>query len=266
MKARIYYRIILTPMLLSLAMLASAVDEPTTGLEVAQERKARDTGWKDYAADITMVLRNAHGEESQRALSVKVLEVEGEGDKSINVFSHPHDVKGTALLSISHIHRNDDQWLYLPALRRTKRIASANQSGPFMGSEFSYEDLTSFEVEKYTYTLLGTEACPDTSLSCYQVEARPTYDNSGYQKLIVWIDATHFRPQKTVFYDQRGNLLKTLLYKEYEQYLDEFWRPHRLEMTNHQTEKSTDLLTKNIAFGQGLSDSDFRSDVLKRLR
>ncbi len=135
-----------------------------------------------------------------------------------------------------------------------------------MGSEFSYEDLTSFEVEKYTYKLLGTEACPDTSLSCYQVEARPTYDNSGYQKLIVWIDGTHFRPQKTVFYDQRGNLLKTLLYKEYEQYLGEFWRPHRLEMTNHQTEKSTDLLTKNIAFGQGLSDSDFRSDVLKRLR
>lgn len=237
-----------------------------TGLEIAQERKRRDTGWKDYTANTTMVLRNAHGEESRRVLSVKVLEVEDEGDKSLNVFSYPNDVKGTALLSVTYIEQNDDQWLYLPALKRTKRIASANQSGPFMGSEFSYEDLTSFEVAKYSYDLIGEESCPEVEAACFKLQATPTYDNSGYQKLVIWIDQEHYRPQKADFYDLRGNHLKTLMYREYQRYNDQFWRPHLLVMTNHQTGKSTDLVTSDIAFGNGLSDRDFHPNILTRLR
>ncbi len=74
-----------------------------------------------------------------------------DGDKSLFVFDEPRDVQGTAFLIHAHREDADDQWLYLPALKRVKRISSANRSGSFMGSEFAYEDMTAQEVEKFTY-------------------------------------------------------------------------------------------------------------------
>ncbi|CCQ11464.1 Outer membrane lipoprotein-sorting protein [Pseudoalteromonas luteoviolacea B = ATCC 29581] len=242
---------------------ASLAVTPLSGLDVAKERKLRDTGWGDYQAETTMILRNAHGEESVRKLSINVLEVLDDGDKSINFFSYPKDIKGTALLSVSHIHSDDEQWLYLPALKRTKRIASSNKSGPFMGSEFSYEDLSSFEVEKSDYTLLRQEACGE--LTCFVLESVPKDKYSGYKKRISWIDTTHYRVQKTEFYDKRDTLLKTLTLFNYKQYLETYWRPHTMKMINHQSGKSTDLLTEEIRFKNGLSDSDFSQTQLKRV-
>jgi aldehyde:ferredoxin oxidoreductase len=101
---------------------------------------------------MVMILRNKRGQESKRELEIRTLEVKDDGDKSLTVFHTPRDVRGTALLTYSHGVDPDDQWLYLPALRRVKRIASNNQSGPFMGSEFAYEDLSSQEIDKYTYS------------------------------------------------------------------------------------------------------------------
>lgn len=256
--------LVLAALALSCQPVWATTDAESAGLKVAKERKLRDTGWLDYAAESTMILRNAHGEESVRKLSVKVLEVEGDGDKSLNYFSHPKDIKGTALLSASHIESDDDQWLYLPSLKRIKRIASSNKSGPFMGSEFSYEDLSSFEVEKYSYVLLKEEACG--AQKCFVLESRPKDKYSGYEKRISWIDNLHYRVHKTEFYDKRGDLLKTLVLSDYEQYLNKYWRPHVMKMTNHQSGKSTDLLTDNISFRNGLDDKDFSQNQLKRLR
>ena len=90
------------------------------------------------------------GQESRRQLRVQVLEVSDDGDKSLFVFDEPRDVQGTAFLIHAHREDADDQWLYLPALKRVKRISSANRSGSFMGSEFAYEDMTAQEVEKFT--------------------------------------------------------------------------------------------------------------------
>ena len=135
-------------------LLPIAVDAGTPeerGLEIATEVDRRDTGWHDMKATMTMLLRNKHGEESLRYMRSKSLEVDNDGDKSLIVFDKPRDVKGTALLSYSHQIKADDQWLYLPALKRVKRISSRNKSGPFMGSEFAYEDLSSQEIEKYSY-------------------------------------------------------------------------------------------------------------------
>ncbi|GMM86526.1 outer membrane lipoprotein-sorting protein [Pseudoalteromonas sp. MTN2-4] len=259
---KIFYAVVVSSQLLSFSVLANDIDG-LSGLDIAKERKLRDTGWGDYSAKSTMILRNAHGEESIRKLSAKVLEVHGDGDKSINVFSFPKDIKGTALLSISHIATDDDQWLYLPALKRTKRISSSNKSGPFMGSEFSYEDLSSFEVEKSDYKLLRQEACGE--LTCYVVESYPKDKYSGYQKRISWIDSKHYRVHKTNFFDKRGSLLKTLELTDYKNYLEAYWRPHTMKMVNHQTGKSTDLLLEKVTYRNGFSDSNFSQAQLKRV-
>ena len=101
----------------------------------------RDNGFKDFKVDMEMILRNRHGQESKRVIRLKTLEDPGDGDKSMSIFDEPRDVKGTAFLSYTHKSGSDDQWLYLPALRRVKRIASDNKSGSFMGSEFAFEDI-----------------------------------------------------------------------------------------------------------------------------
>ena len=103
------------------------------GLKIAQDSRAREAGFGNFTAQQTMVLRNKHGQESRRQLRVKILEVSDDGDKSLFVFDEPRDVQGTALLIHAHRESADDQWLYLPALKRVKRISSSNRSGSFMG-------------------------------------------------------------------------------------------------------------------------------------
>jgi outer membrane lipoprotein-sorting protein len=236
------------------------------GLAIARETDRRDQGFKDSTAELQMILRNAHGQTSTRALRIKTLEVpeENEGDKSFTIFETPRDVRGTALLSYAHILTPDDQWLYLPALKRVKRIASANKSGPFMGSEFAYEDFTSQEVAKYKYKYLRNEPCGD--LECFVVERFPLYEHSGYTRQVSWVDTQEYRLQKIEFYDRKEALLKTLTLKDYRKYLDKFWRALDLYMENHQTKKSTRLKYDKYQFQTGLTDKDFTRDKLKQVR
>ena len=234
------------------------------GLSIAQEADRRDTGWGDQISDMKMVLRNRHGEESTREIRVRALEVERDGDKSLTIFDHPRDVKGTAFLSFTHATRPDDQWLYLPALKRVKRINSKNKSGPFMGSEFAYEDIASQEVEKYTYKWLRDEAIGGRE--AFVIERYPTYEHSGYTSQTVWIDKDIYRPLKVEYYDRKGALLKTLTLHDYQLYLDKFWRADRMEMVNHQTGKTTTLLHSNYRFATGLRDRDFNRNTLSRMK
>ena len=192
------------------------------------------------------------------------LEVADDGDKSLIIFDHPKDVRGTALLTFSHKTGNDDQWLYLPALKRTKRIASNNKSGPFMGSEFAYEDISSQEVEEYTYKYLRDESYEGTPV--YVIERYPTDDNSGYTKQIVWMDAERYIPLKVDYYDRKQSHLKTLTFHDYQQYKGKHWRPLRMEMQNLQTGKSTTLAFAEYEFDQGLSERDFDQAALARAR
>lgn len=234
------------------------------GLAIALEADKRDTGWVDNTADLLMTLRNAQGQESIREIRIKTLEVSGDGDKSLSIFDTPNDVKGTAFLSFTHALTPDDQWLYLPALKRVKRISSSNKSGPFMGSEFAYEDISSTEVEKYTYKWLRDETLNDHET--FVIERFPQYKHSGYTRQIVWLDKTMYQPVKVEFYDRKDTLLKTLTLKGYAQYLDTFWRVHAMEMINHQSKKSTTLVWENYQFKSGLTDRDFNKNALKRVR
>jgi outer membrane lipoprotein-sorting protein len=243
---------------------AHALTPEEKGLEIAEEADRRDTGWGDYTATMTMVLYNRHGEKSERFMRTKSLEGKDDGDKTILVFDKPKDVDGTALLTYTHKVGSDDQWLYLPALKRVKRIASRNKSGPFVGSEFAYEDLTSQEVEKYTYKFLRDEPCGE--LQCYVIERDPVDEFSGYTVQHVWGDKEEYRPQKIDFYDRKGTLLKTLTFTGYQQYLGQYWRADKLFMVNHQSGKKTELSWRDYKFGNGLNDSDFTKNSLKRVR
>lgn len=259
---------LLTILLLGLLPIAASAqdsDDPRTkGLHIAQEIQDRNTGWGDSKALMQMVLFNRRGDRSERELHLRSLEIDGDGDKSLTVFDQPRDIKGTALLSFSHSVEPDQQWLYLPALKRVKRISSANKSGPFMGSEFAFEDLSSFEVEKYQYEYLRDETINE--LDCFVVNYYPNYEHSGYSYQQVWIDKSEYRVQKIDFYDRKKSLLKTLEFSDYEQYLDKYWRATSMRMSNRQTGKITELTWRNYEFSVGLSDADFNPNSLKRAR
>ncbi len=253
--------------ILTVAPAASLAETPEEkGRAIAVESDKRDLGWGDSKVGLNMILKNREGQTSVRDLSIRSLEVPGSdaGDKSITLFSKPRDIDGTAFLSHTKILDPDDQWLFLPALKRVKRISSKNKSGPFVGSEFAYEDLVSTEVERYDYKWLRDEACGD--LECFVIERTPRYEHSGYTRQIVWMDKGEYQPRKLEFYDRKESLLKTLMLTEYKQYLGQYWRAHKLEMENHQTGKSTTLTFTDYEFGLGLKDSDFRKNRLARLR
>lgn len=234
------------------------------GLAIAKDRKQRDLGWGNSEANMTMTLRNSQGEESVREMRLKSLEVVDDGDKGLTIFDEPRDVKGTAFLNFSHTGKPDEQWLYLPALKRVKRIASRNKSGPFMGSEFAYEDMSSFELEKYSFTYLREETL--NGVVCHVIEQIPTDEFSGYTKQIVWLDTEHLRAQQVEFYDRKKSLLKTLSFSDYKLYKDKFWRADVLTMVNHQNGKSTVLNTSELRFDTGLTDADFNDATLSRVR
>lgn len=236
------------------------------GLAIAQEVDRRDLGWESSETVLRMVLRNRHGQTSTRELSIQALETNGPGlgDKSLTVFSSPRDVNGTAFLSHTKILEPDDQWLYLPALKRVKRISSSNKSGSFMGSEFAFEDLTSQEVEKFDYKYLRDEN--QAGQDCFVVERYPVYPNSGYTRQITWIDKAEYRLLKIEFYDRKNSLLKTLLLQDYRQYKDKYWRAQKMSMMNHQTGKSTELSFDEFRFAIGLTETAFTSSRLMKAR
>ncbi len=248
-------------LLLPTAVLAQSAEQK--GLEIARAGEAYDQGFTDFTANMKMVLKNKNGDTSTRLIRIRTLEIKSDGDKSMSIFDQPADVKGTKMLTYSHGLEADDQWLYLPALKKVKRISSRNKSGPFMGSTYAFEDLGSQEIEKFRYRYLRNEACG--AWDCYVVERFPEYRHSGYTRQIAWIDSEAYRVVKVEFYDRKKSLLKTLQSTDFKQYLDHHWRPGSMEMVNHQTGKSTLLEWSDYQFKTGLLERDFRSQSLKRI-
>jgi len=261
-KLNIHIPLILTLFFCTTFTLAQTPEE--RGLQIAGKADTENTGFENSSAKMTMILKNRHGQKSTRYLYHKALEVNGDGDKSIIVFNSPRDVKGTAILTYTHKSGSDDQWLYLPAIKRVKRISSSNKSGPFMGSEFAYEDLSSQEVEKYTYKYIKEEDLNGTNT--YVVERYPVDKKSGYTRQIVWYNSDNYRIEKVEFYDRKNSLLKTLTYKKYKLYLDKFWRADEMLMVNHQTDKETLLLFEDYQFQINLTKNHFTQNSLKRIR
>ena len=259
----------------ALAMTGSAVSqtpaaqgdtpEAQKGYEVALKSDKSDEGFGDSRVTARMVLTNRAGQETTRNFSFSTLEKENDevGDKSLIVFESPRDVEGTALLSHAKILDPDDQWLFLPALKRVKRISSSNKSGSFVGSEFAFEDFTITELNKYTYNYVGEEEHDGVMNDV--VERFPRYENSGYTKQKSWTDQEIYQARKVEFYDRKGGLFKTLYLSDYRDY-DGIWRAHTLKMVNAQTGKETVLAYDDFEFKTGLDSNDFEQGILTRLR
>jgi outer membrane lipoprotein-sorting protein len=245
------------PLLLLFSLNAWAI----SAYELAQKTDAALSGFHDAVSEMKMTLINANGQTRDRTMLMKVLEGKA-GDKSLMEFLTPADVKGTKFLNYEHFDRDDDQWLYLPALKRVKRIASRNKSGSFMGSEFSYEDLGAFNIEKYTYDG-DAETVELEGKSYYKTVRIPKEKESGYTKQVSWIDPETYVIIQVDYYDRKKALLKTARFSDYRN-VNGVWRIGRIVMTNHQNDKKTILVWENEKIGTGLTDKDFHQRVLKQ--
>jgi outer membrane lipoprotein-sorting protein len=253
-----YFVALILGLLIPSAMAQSAADK---GRAIADKADAVDSGWQDAKVGLIMVLTTKSGQSATRQLAFQSLEAKS-GDQSLIRFVAPKDVQDTTLLTHAKTGGADDQWIYLPALKRTTRISGTTRASPFMGSEFAYEDFVAADVSKFTYTYVRDEACG--ALVCAVVERVPTYDDSGYAKQLLWIDREAWRIQKINFTNKRGQLAKTLTTSGWKQYQGRFWRAQELLMVNHLSGARTILKWGDFAFKTGLSAQSFNSANLGR--
>ncbi len=235
------------------------------GLKIAETADRTDQGWGDSTSKQKMILINRHGEKRERQMRSMALEVPEDGDKRLIVFDYPPDMRGTGLLNFSHKVEDDDQWLYLPKLKRVRRIASRSKSTSFLGSEFAYEDIAGQEIEKFHYRWLRDE--PLNERPCFVVESVPVDKrNSGYSRRVSWIDQERYVVWKIDYYDRKNSFYKTLTFSDYQLYRDHYWRAGQMEMINHQNENRTLLIWDSYRFNTGLNASDFSQRRLKQGR
>ena len=237
-------------------------EEINRGLEIAEKADESFSGYGDSKTTLKMMLKDRKGLVTERVMEMRLLEILEDGDKSLIIINNPRDLRGYAVLSHAHKVGTDDQWLYIPALKRVKRVASKTRTGPFFGSEFSFEDLSFQEVEKYSYQYLRDEDLEGKEY--HVIERIPLDPYSGYTKQIVWIGKTDPLIHQIYHYDRKSFHLKTQTFRGYKKYLNKFWRPNEIHMINHQTNKTTTLFFEDMSFNTGLSDKDFTQNSLKR--
>lgn len=255
--------IALIPEMASAAPSPQASKDPKEqGRQIAEASYNLGRSFGDEYADQQMVLTDANGKTVSRKMKTMTLERAGALDYSLIQFVEPADVRGTGLLTYQSPKDDDQQWLYLPDLRRVKRIASSNKSGAFMGSEFSYEDITGNTLDKFSYTFLREE--PLNGRPCTVVEKIPTYKDSGYSKILVWTDKESNLVQRQEFFDRKKTLFKTMEFVDWKLY-GKTWRMGGIVMKNLQTNKSSALTFSNRKLGKGLKESDFTTQALQRI-
>lgn len=225
------------------------------GMAIAEYAEQYHAGWSSSKSKGRMVLRDAQGSENVQNLQTWLLESAGgkDGGRSFIVY----DEKGTALLTHMNRTKSDQQWVWIPGLKRKMRVKASNISGAFIGSEFAIEDLRSQYPEKYDITLLGEEKFEGQD--CWKIQRVPTVKETGYSRHIVWIDKQHYRALATEFYDKKGDLLKTLNTHDWKLHNDKFWRPGKSSMMNHQTSRSSDMLLDSVDLEIKLRKSDFEA-------
>lgn len=264
MRAWIRVLLLLTCPVLPHLALADASSVEGRGEQIAQAAIDSGKGFGDFRVGVTMQLVSPRGEVRERRLELRTLEVPDDGDRTLMVFTYPGDQAGVALLSHAHPGKTDDQWLYLPVLKRVKQIASQSRSGPFVGSEFAFEDLEPADISRFRYKALADESVDGEP--CRVFERVPVSSHSGYSRQKVWVSARHHRYEKIESYDRQGALLKTLRMTGYQVFEKRFWRPAEMHMTNHQTGRKTSMLMAGYRFRTGLAAADFSLNSLQRVR
>lgn len=236
----------------------SFAQEPT-GDQIMQKVDKRPLP-DDMKSDMTMKLINKKGQE--RVRTVRIIR---QGDeKQIMWFLSPPDVRGTSFLRISYEDRNDDMWLYLPAFKKVRRIASGARKENFMGSDFTYEDMEKRKLKDYTYKLLREEKLGD--YDCYVVESIPKKDvDTDYARIISWVWKEDHLIIKEEFYNKKGSLQKVKTLAGIKKH-SEYWIPGELKMDNVQKKHVTEIKFDKIELDAGVEDDLFSTAYLKRIR
>ena len=248
-------------MLLSI-MIASCIfaDE---GRAIAEKAYKNRTGYVQEVTKCVLLLINAKNDTTKKSFKNLKLEREKGEDFSIIQFLNPPGVKGTSLLIHHHLKKDDEQWLYLPALKRVKRISSRNKTGAFMGSEFSFEDMGNYTIDKYKYLYIKEDELEGKM--CHVIECSPLYENSGYKKIKQWITSNDYLLMRSEFFDKKNTIFKVMNLLEYKRENENYIRPTKLVMKNLITKKTSVILFQETSFDKGLSESDFSQLNIQRI-
>ncbi|MEW5733865.1 MAG: outer membrane lipoprotein-sorting protein [Thermodesulfobacteriota bacterium] len=257
--------------LLALAASAYAADAPSLeaqAREIMQKVHDRDDG-KTAVMEQEMILIDKKG--GQRVRRIKSYGKDfGKDSYSIMFFLEPADVRDTSFLTYDYDQedKDDDQWLYLPALKKVKRIASKDKDGSFMGSDFTYGDMTKRELSKFTYKILQEDTV--NGQKCWVIEATPinddVVDEYGYTKSIVWVRQDNFVVIRAKFWEKSGGKVKYMDMPKLE-LIKGIWTPMEITMTTkkgNNTEHATVLKTLSVTYDVDLPDSDFSTTRMEK--
>jgi len=244
--------------IISLLVLLASYAFSQTGLEIAKQIDEKQKP-KDMKADLTMVLTNKKGK--TRTSTIRSISKD-DSKKQIIWFLAPADDKGVAFLKIEHDGEDDEMRLWLPAFNKVRRISSKQKADSFMGSDMSYEDMTSRELEEYTYSLKENQTIDD--IEYYLLESVPNADlDSEYSKHLSWVSKTDLLVTKEESYDNAGRLLKTkaMIFNK----LKGYDVPIEMFVKNVQKNHSTKLTFDNLELDSNVEDALFQEKNLKRL-
>lgn len=254
--------------LVMLLMPLTVSAEELSARQIMERVDARDDG--DHSAqDMEMILIDKRGNQRVRKLRTFGRDV-GEDKQSIMFFLTPADVEDTGFLTYDYdeSEKDDDQWLFLPALSRTKRIASSDKSGAFMGSDFSYADMTERPLDEYEYTLMKETEVGGHPV--WQIQSVPTTDRekdeTGYTKAVSFVRKDNFVVVRGVNFVKKGNRLKYFEVKTLEQ-IDGIWVPTEMQMTTKKGKKTlhkTVLRSSNVSFNQNHPEDLFTVRQLEK--
>ena len=232
-----------------------------SGRDIMKEVDERDDG-ETRKADIRITLINKRGRERIREM-VSVQKDFTEGTKSIMIFKTPEDVKGSGYLSWEYDEsgREDDRWLYLPSLRKERRISGKSSSDYFMGTDFTYDDMGKRDVDDDSHKLIGEEILEGND--CWIIESFPKKE-SGYLKKKVWVRKDIYIAVKIEYFNKTG-LMKTLICSEISK-INNIWTAGRMEMLNVQKKHRTVMEKSNIRINDAVEDSFFKVSTLRKGR
>lgn len=214
----------------------------------------------DFKARVQMKLITQDGQERLREMTMLRKNVGNAGEQRYYIYFHePADVKGTAFLVWKYPEREDDRWIFIPAIKLVRRIAADDKRSSFVGSDFTYEDVSGREVGDETHRLLGEETLDGRPV--YRIESL-TKAKLDYVRRLSWIDRERWLPLKEEYYDARGGLLRTFTADEVRE-VDGHWTVTRRTMRDAQSGHRTEVALKEVAYDVGLTEDLFTERYLQ---
>lgn len=229
----------------------------------------RDEG-KTRSSEATLILLDKQDRQRVREISMFAFE-EDDVEKTLMVFRSPSDVAGTSYMSWDWADeaREDDTWLYLPALKKIRRVAASDESGSFMGSDFSYADINGLELNDFSYELLKESEEVDGK-DCWVIRSTPKHeqaiDETGYTGATSWVRKDAFMIVKGIIDVKKGKRVKYFSVKDIEQ-IDGIWTAHTLQMVTtrkEEKEHASVLKIKDVVYNKGVDESMFDTAAMQR--